>query len=277
MSKDTNELARFKKSFILHSSRYNLYSNETLIKGSTNKHNRAVDAIGKLEDKVIADPLSYSDLLLELLQDSDPKVALCAGFTCLSANIHTNQAMDTLVYIANNTTGISAICDFDIRGNITKFRKKIMDTKPRNEIDAIAEKMKSPDIYTDAELLETISKIQNIDMCGHDERTALIHACIFNRLELAKKLVELGSDINIKDYSQKTALHCATVVGNSELVALLLSHHANVNAQDKRGFTALDFAKANTPNLPQNEIDKMIELLISHGAKTKNEILNDCP
>ena len=67
MSKSENELARFKKSLILHSSRYNLYSDETLIKGSTSKHNQAVKAIGKLEDMVIADSLSYSDLLLELL------------------------------------------------------------------------------------------------------------------------------------------------------------------------------------------------------------------
>lgn len=276
MSKSENELARFKKSLILHSSRYNLYSDETLIKGSTSKHNQAVKAIGKLEDMVIADSLSYSDLLLELLYDSNPKVVLCTAFICLNANIYTDKAIEKLVYIANNTSGISAICDLDIRGSITKFRKRILDSKPRNEVDELAKIMNPSEKYKDTELLEMILGFQNLDMCGHDERTALIHACIFNRLELAQKLVELGADVNINDYSQKTALHCATIVGNRDIVSLLLNHHANVNAQDKRGFTALDFAKANAGNLPQDELTKMIELLMLYGAKTKNEILSGC-
>lgn len=270
----TNEVKRFEKSFRLHSSRYNLYSQETLVKGATKTHNQAVKALGKLDEKVVANPSLYSDLLLELLQDSELKVALCAGFTCLTANIYTDKAIDTLVSIAKNTSGISMICDFDIRGTITKFRKKQLDALPRNEVDAIAEKMKSSETYTDAELLDMVLKLQNVNMGGHDGRTALIHACICNRFDLVKELVEHGADVNEKDHAQKTALHCAVIVGNLEIISLLLNAKADVNAQDKRGFTALDFARVNVANLPQDEIDKLAELLISHGAKTKNEILN---
>ncbi len=268
-----NELARFEKSFRLHASRYNLYSEETKAKGAIGTHNRAVTALGKLSDKVVADPSLYGDLLFELLQDSDPKVALLAGFTCLDANLYTDKAIDKLVSIARNTTGISMICDFDIRGTIAKFRKRQIESRPRNEVDAIAELMKSGET-SDEEIWEMISKLPEIDMRGHEERTALVHACIYNRFVLAQKLVELGADVNWKDETLKTALHCAAVGGNSAIVALLLDHQADVNAQEKHGFTALDFAKVNQLQLPQEQIDQMIDILRAHGAKTKQEILN---
>lgn len=259
----TNEVKRFEKSFRLHSSRYNLYSQETLVKGATKTHNQAVTAIGKLGDKVVADPTLYSDVLLELLQDSDPKIALCAGFTCLSANIHTDKAIDTLVSIAKNTSGISMICDFDIRGTVSKFRKKQLDTMPRNEVDAIAEKMKSSEMYTDAEILGMVSKLCDIDMGGHDNRTVLIHACIYQRIDLVKKLLEQGADVNKQDYGNKTALHCATIIGNLEIVKLLLEYQADVDIADKKEFKALDFAKANVANLSQSEVEILIKLLNS--------------
>ena len=268
-----NELKRFRKSFCLHASRYNLYSQETLVKGSIGKHNQAVTALGKLEAKVAENPSLYSDLLLELLQDDSPKVSLCAGFACLQANIHTEKAIEALVHIGNSS-GISMICDFDIRGTITKFKKQQLEARPRNEVDMIAEKMKCPEQYMDAELWEMIVKLQDTDMGGYDERTVLIHACITNHFVLAKRLVESGADVNKKDWFEKTALHCAVIVGNIDIVSLLLSHHANVNMQERQGFTALDFAAFNAAKLSEDELDKMVRLLISYGAKNKKELLN---
>ena len=233
----TGELARFKKSFLLHSSRYNLYSEETLIKGSTKTHNQAVKALVKLQDRVMTNPSFYVDLLLELSQDNDPKISLSACFICLAANIHTQKAIDTLAYIGNNIPGISMICDFDIRGRITRFKKQQMDAIPRNEVDTIAEKMKSfdcGDLYTDAELLDMILGLQNIDMCGHDGRTPLLHACIFNRLTLAERLIEAGANVNKKDCTQKSALHFAAITGNLEIILLLLKYHAMTGHKNSR-------------------------------------------
>lgn len=258
----TNEVKRFEKSFRLHSSRYNLYSQESLVKGATKTHNQAVTALGKLGDKVVTNPSLYADLLLILLQDCDPKIALCAGFTCLSANIHTDKAIDTLISIAKSTYGISLICDFDIRGSISKFRKKQLDAVPRNEVDAIAEKIKSSEIYTDADIVDMVSKLHDIDMVGHDGRTVLIHACICQRADLIRRLLKQGSDVNKKDHTQKTALHCAAIVGNIEIVKTLLEYGADVYITEKRGFKALDFAKVNPAGLPQSEVDALIELLV---------------
>ncbi len=260
-----NELANFKKSFLLHSSRYNLYSAETPVKGSTSAHNRAVKALGRLEEKVFASPAAYAELLAELLRSDEPKAALCAGFTCLAANLHTQEALETLAAIGK-TAGISVICDFDIRGSITRFRKKQADNLPRNEVDALAEQMKNAE---EGELLAMALKLPSIDMCGCDGRTALIHAAICGRAALAKLLIELGADINAADYSGKSALHCAAVSGSTEIARLLLDGGASVNAQDKRGFTALDFAKSAPTG---DKADEMAKILLSHGAKTKQEI-----
>jgi hypothetical protein len=122
----------------------------------------------------------------------------------LEANVHTEKAIETLVDIGNNTSGISMICDFDIRGTITKFKKRQLEARPRNEVDMIAEKMNSPEQHTDAELWDMILKLQDIDMGGYDERTVLIHACIKNHFVLAKRLVEFGADVNKKDWFEKT-------------------------------------------------------------------------
>ena len=272
------ELKRFKKSFLLHSSRYNVYSEETVVKGAVATHNRAVVSLGKLEDKVSANPSLYSELLWELLHDDDLKTSLSAGLMCLEANIHTEKAIERLVYIAQNTPGISMICSFDISGTIAKFKRRQMEAKPRNEIDALAEKMKTSDsgqTYPDEELLNIISGLSDINKCGYDDRTPLFYACQFNRFALVKQLVELGAEIDKRDYTEKTALHAAAILGNIDSVVLLLKSGANVNAQDKRGFTALDFAKANPARLPQEKLDKLLDLLISYGAKSKKELLSN--
>jgi hypothetical protein len=268
------ERNRFQKSFLLHSSRYNLYSKETLEKGSVGKHNRAVTAMGILTDRVIANPSLYSELLLKWLEDHDPKVRLCAAFTCLHANIHGEKSIDVLISISRNITGKSMICDFDIAGSITQYRKKLMEANPRNEIDEIADMMKVSDVgtvYTDAEIFDKILNLSDINMRGHDGRTSLIHACHFNRFELIKKLIEQGADVNVKDLNQKNALHCAAIIGNSEVVSLLLNQKVKVNEPEKNGWTALDFAKFNPNGLSQDKVDQLTKLLISGGAKTKYE------
>ncbi len=276
MDDSVKELNRFQKSFLLHSARYNLYSQETLEKGAVGRHNRAVTAMGNLTDRVKNNPLLYSDLLLKWLEDSDPKVRLCAGFTCLHANIHGESAIDTLKSIAQNTSGISMICTFDISCSINKFQKQQMSAKPRNEVDAIAEKMSvfnGEKAYADTEIFEMVMKLSHVDMCGHDGRTTLIHACISNRFELVKKLVECGADVNVKDLYQKNALHCATIVGNIEIVAFLLNRQVNVNEPTNGGWTALDLAKTNASGLSQDRVDRLIELLRSYGGKPQKDIL----
>ena len=91
---------------------------------------------------------------------------------------------------------------------------------------------------------------------------------------MVKRLLELGADVNKKDYTQKTALHCAAVIKNIDTITLLLNYGVEVNAQDKHGSTALEMAKLDWIKVPQEVTDAIVELLIANGAKTRRELLS---
>ncbi|GAL84849.1 ankyrin repeat protein [Sporocytophaga myxococcoides] len=57
--------------------------------------------------------------------------------------------------------------------------------------------------------------------------------------DVIKKLIALGADVNVQDYSGKTPLHYACSKNDPELVDLLLSSGANVNIKDSLGLTPL--------------------------------------
>lgn len=276
---DITLLNRFKKSFLLHSSRYNLYSDETVEKGATARHNKAVTAIGKLEDKVKENPSLYSDLLLDYLEGDDLKNSLCSGLICLPVNLHTEKAAEKLSYIAQNTPGIAMIASFDIAGTIGRFNREQIASKPRNEIDDLAEKMKPDengvDVTSDEELLDIINKIPEINKGGCDDRTPLMYACLYNRIKLVKRLIELGADVNKKDrYHKSSAIHIAAIKGNIDIITLLLDNGANVNAEAKGGYRAWDLAKANSAHLPIDEKEKLLKFLLSRGADPRNNVYN---
>lgn len=75
-------------------------------------------------------------------------------------------------------------------------------------------------------------------------RTLLFVAISFQRIEVAKLLLEKGAAKNLKNSKEKeTCLHRATRLQNLELVKLLLEHKANRKLKDKHGLRPLDIAK----------------------------------
>ncbi len=88
-------------------------------------------------------------------------------------------------------------------------------------------------------VLETNSESFNVkNSAGF---SPLILACYLGNTEVAKFLIEKGSDINDKS-NMGTALMAAVVKGNSGIVKLLLDKKANVNIADANGTTALIYA-----------------------------------
>lgn len=57
--------------------------------------------------------------------------------------------------------------------------------------------------------------------------------------EEIQRLLELGADVNIRNYKGKTALHCAAKAGFVEVMTVLVANGADINAVDDNGETPI--------------------------------------
>jgi ankyrin repeat protein len=86
----------------------------------------------------------------------------------------------------------------------------------------------------------------------------LILACYKGNNNVAKILIENGSDLNVSS-TMGTALMAAVVKGNDEIVKILLDKNADINATDSNGTTALMYAV-------QFQNEYLIKLLLEYKA-----------
>ncbi len=71
-----------------------------------------------------------------------------------------------------------------------------------------------------------------------------LHAAVARcNMELCRRFILSGVDVNLKQRGGVTALHSAVHLGNLELAKLLIEYGANVLLEMENGQTPLDFAK----------------------------------
>ena len=74
--------------------------------------------------------------------------------------------------------------------------------------------------------------------------TALHYATWFNRIDVIKRLVDEGADVNRQTrYGNETPLHFAARKNNTEAVRLLLDNGADINLKNSENKTPLDVAR----------------------------------
>ncbi len=87
----------------------------------------------------------------------------------------------------------------------------------------------------------------------------LRNACENGNIDLVKKMLSYGADVNAKNNNGETSLHSASIHGYTEIVKLLLEHGADVNVKNNNGRTALYLAST-------NRHIETVKLLLGHGA-----------
>lgn len=96
----------------------------------------------------------------------------------------------------------------------------------------------------------------NLFACNEDGVSILDYAIMYNRIELAKKILQTDINVNeTKRPSRFTPLMGAVCYGRKEIAVMLLEKGANTSLRDIKGLSALDFAK-------KTHKTKMIELLV---------------
>lgn len=141
-------------------------------------------------------------------------------------------------------------------------------------------------------MTEAYLQIGTIDVVCSNGNTTVHTAAISDNDTMILWLIKNGADINICNEIGDSPLHCAALSQANNAIKILIEHGANVNIQNNLGETPLfkavennsydtaalllnlgaDVNKKDNYNLDplyealSNQNDKMIELLIAHGA-----------
>lgn len=96
----------------------------------------------------------------------------------------------------------------------------------------------------------------NVDVRTDHDETPLMMACLRGQIDLARKLIARGADVNKTGW---TPLHYAATSGNVVIIQMLLDENAYIDAESPNGTTPLMMAAMyGTP--------EAVKLLIDSGA-----------
>ncbi|WP_345991125.1 ankyrin repeat domain-containing protein [Sulfurimonas sp. HSL-1716] len=138
---------------------------------------------------------------------------------------------------------IRLLQDNDYLG-IKKYIKEGADVNESNDTEesvlACALKYRCDDEIVDI-LVQNGADLRDFN---EDGVSILEYAIMYNKIDLIKKIIESGVNVNHTNRpSRFTPLMGAVSYGRGEIVKLLLENNADKYAKDVKGLSALDFAK----------------------------------
>ena len=141
----------------------------------------------------------------------------------------------------------------------------LLDAEP-TLLDAVADDGFTPlglaSFFGQPEVVDLLlARGANVNLASQNAmRVAPLHSAVAQRrLDIARRLIAHGADVNAVQADDFTPLHGAAQNGQAEMVALLLQHGADANARQGDGQTALTLARV-------ARADDVIALLEAAGA-----------
>ncbi|XP_018319018.1 uncharacterized protein LOC108732618 isoform X3 [Agrilus planipennis] len=128
-------------------------------------------------------------------------------------------------------------------------------------------------IADNLEVLDLLLDQPNVDInvADKNKRTCMSLALLYNaRINVIKRLVENGSDVNNCTRKYLTPLHSAVKYCRADIAELLIKSGANINAVRCGGFTPLYDA------VLRNNLE-MVRLLLFYGADPNTKYYNKSP
>ncbi len=114
-------------------------------------------------------------------------------------------------------------------------------------------------------LINAMLKVKGVDINATSplfKWTALHWAVEDRNIEVARKLIEKGADVNLLDSSQRTTLYQPAVNGDIEIIKILVTKKVNPNVEDLMNLTALYEAA-------RNGHKEVVRFLMNNGADVK--------
>ena len=186
------------------------------------------------------------------------------------------QLIDAIQKVEPNISGSSSV---EIN-RVIKLVSKVVDFQAVdfNGLTALHHAVSKAEVISI--LLENGYKIV-LDTQDNTGETPLSYACISNRVEAVKILLEAGADTETENHKGQTALiSTLEVYCSNEIIQLLFDAGVNLEAQDEFGNTSIiiAYAKSKSKYHPEDSI-KNVDLLKSLGASIERfkeiDFIND--
>jgi len=120
----------------------------------------------------------------------------------------------------------------------------LMIAAESGDLDSVDVLLQSRRVNVEGGLLPVLA-LANIEAKDYyDKKTALFYAAKSSRMDVVKRLLEAGANIEATDKQGRTALFDAVVARDPEILELLLRSGANINAMDEDGKNLIFYAVA---------------------------------